>query len=111
MNIDRRFWKGRRILVTGANGFVGSWLVSELLNQGAYVVALVYDLNDHQSEFYRSGNNKKSKVIGGRLEDYGLLDASISYYNLNTIFHLGAQTQVKEAYNSPLSTMETNIRG
>ena len=49
------YWRQERVLVTGATGLVGSWLVKELLAQGAYVVALVQDA-DPQSELYRSGD-------------------------------------------------------
>src|SRR5204863_4465311 len=48
-------WSGRRVLVTGATGIVGSWLVGALLERGATVVALVVD-RDPQSELVRSGD-------------------------------------------------------
>ncbi|MBI4627963.1 MAG: SDR family oxidoreductase, partial [Candidatus Rokubacteria bacterium] len=48
------FWKGHRVLVTGATGVVGAWLVKDLLARGAHVVALVLDA-DPQSELHRSG--------------------------------------------------------
>lgn len=54
----RNFWSGRRVLVTGATGIVGSWVVKELIARSAEVVALVLDANP-QTELYRSGSIKK----------------------------------------------------
>jgi uncharacterized protein YbjT (DUF2867 family) len=57
-------WSGRRVLVTGATGFVGSWLVKGLVQRKAQVVALVRDL-DHQSELVRSGAIRRVTVVNG----------------------------------------------
>ena len=104
------FWKERRVFVTGAAGFVGSWLVKELLAQGAYVVALVRDA-DPQSEIYRSGDVQRVSVINGTLEDFWTLERAVNGHEVSTIFHLGAQTIVRTAHRFPLPTFEANIRG
>lgn len=104
------FWEERRVLVTGATGFVGSWLVKELLAQGAYVVTLVRDA-DPQSELYRSGNIHQVSVVNGTLEDFWTLEQAINGQEADTVFHLGAQTIVGTAQRFPLPTFEANIRG
>lgn len=103
-------WSGRRVLVTGATGVIGSWLVKELLAAGAHVVALVRDA-DPQSELYRSGDVRNIAVVTGSLEEFWTLERAINEHETDTIFHLGAQTIVGTAYRFPLSTFETNIRG
>lgn len=105
-----RFWQDRRVFVTGATGMVGSWLVKGLLEQGAYVVALVQDA-DPQSEFYRSGDFQQASVVNGALENFWTLERAINLHEINTVFHLGAQTIVGVAHRSPLPTFEANIRG
>lgn len=109
-SIVHRPWSNRRVFVTGATGVIGSWLVKELLAQGSSVVALVLDA-DHQSEFFRSGDYRRSSIINGRLEDFGALERAINFYETDTVFHLGAQTIVGVAHRFPLPTFETNIRG
>ena len=104
------FWKGRRGFVTGATGMVGSWLVKDLLAQGAYVVALVRDANP-QSEIYRSGDIQRVSVVNGALEDFWTLERAINEHEVDTVFHLGAQTIVGTAHRFPLPTFEANIRG
>lgn len=104
------FWHGRRVFVTGATGIIGSWLVKELLTQGAYVVALVRDA-DPQSELYRSGDINRISVVNGLLEDFWTLERAINEYETDTVFHLGAQTLVGVAHRFPLPTFESNIRG
>lgn len=104
------FWKDKRVFVTGATGLVGSSLVKELIDQKAFVVALVSDV-DPNSEMYRSGAANKITVVNGRLEDYACLERAISEYEIDTVFHLGAQAIVTVAYRSPLLTFESNIRG
>ncbi len=104
------FWHDRRVFVTGATGLVGSWLVKDLLAEGARVVALVRD-PDPQSEFYRSGDYRDTSVVQGSLEDYRSLERAINEHEVDTVFHLAAQPIVGVAHRSPLQTFETNIRG
>ncbi len=104
------FGAQRRVLVTGATGIIGSWLIKELLAQGAYVVALVQDA-DPQSELYRSGDIQRVSVVNGDLEDFWTLQRAISQHEVDTVFHLGAQTIVGTAHRFPLPTFEANIRG
>jgi len=104
------FWSKQRVLVTGATGIIGSWLVKDLLAQDAYVVALVRDTN-LQSELYRSGDIQRVLVVSGRLEDFWTLERAINEHEVDTVFHLGAQTIVSTAHRFPLPTFEANIRG
>jgi CDP-glucose 4,6-dehydratase len=103
-------WSGRRVLVTGASGFVGSWLVKALVARGAYVVVLIRDL-DHHSELVRSGAVRHAAVVNGCLEDYYSIERGINKHEADTVFHLGAQAIVGAAWRSPLPTFEANIRG
>lgn len=112
-NVDSEpnlFWRERRVLITGANGLIGSWLVPELLAQGAQVVALVKDA-DPQSELYRSGLVRRVTVVNGVLENFPTLERAINLHETETIFHLGAQSLVGVAHRFPLSTLESNVRG
>ena len=104
------FWTNRRVLVTGATGLVGSWLVKALLADNAYVVCLVRDW-DPQSELIRSGDIGRCSVVSGRLEEYADVERAIVEHEIETVIHLGAQTIVGSALRSPLPTFEANIRG
>ena len=104
------WWRGRRVFVTGATGIVGSWLVKELVGEGAFVVALVLDA-DPQSEFYRSGVDRRVTVVNGALEDEHMVERAVAGWETDTVLHLGAQTLVGVAHRAPLPTFETNIRG
>lgn len=108
--MNSKFWYGRRVFVTGATGIVGSWLVKELLEKGANVVALIRD-TDPQSELYRSGDINKISVVNGCLEDFYTLKRVLNEQEIETVFHLGAQTIVGAAYRDPFHTFEVNIRG
>jgi CDP-glucose 4,6-dehydratase len=104
------FWRGRRVLVTGATGMIGSWLVKELLARSAHVVALVLDA-DPQSELLRSGDIQRVSVVNGDLGDFAAVERAINLHETDTVIHLGAQTIVGAAHRFPLATFEANIRG
>ncbi len=103
-------WNNRRVLVTGATGIVGSWLVRRLVDAGASVVVLVRD-HDPQSELLRSGTIGRCAVVDGRLEIPGDVERAINEHEVDTVFHLGAQTIVGTALRNPVPTFEANIRG
>jgi CDP-glucose 4,6-dehydratase len=110
MNRERTFWQDRRVFVTGGTGLVGAWTIDALLDAGAHVVALIKDA-DPQSELFRSGNIQRLSVVNGKLEDFFTLEQAINLHEIDTVFHLGAQTLVQVAHRFPLQTFEANIRG
>jgi CDP-glucose 4,6-dehydratase len=104
------FWRDQRVLVTGANGFVGSWLCHRLVSEGAQVVALIRD-HVPGSNFHRLGLDSQVDEVLGTLTDFDLVWRTVSEYMVDYCFHLAAQAIVGVANHSPLSTFESNIRG
>ncbi len=107
---DRGFWQDRPTFVTGATGLVGGWLVRRLLDSNADVVCLIRDWVP-QCELVREGIIERVKVVRGDVRDKALLERTIEEYEIDTVFHLAAQTIVGTADRHPVSTFETNIGG
>jgi len=108
--MDLTFWKKRSVFVTGATGLLGSWLTEALADSGAAVTCLVRDWTAG-SRLVRSRVIDRVNVVHGDLTDYALLARALNEYEVDTVFHLGAQTIVGTAERSALSTFESNIRG
>ena len=108
--MNTSFWRDRPVLVTGATGLLGSWLVKRLLVLEADVVVLVRDWVP-QSELVSGGMLDRVKVVRGDVRDGPLLERILGEYEIDTVFHLAAQTIVGIANRNPLSTFETNIGG
>ncbi len=104
------FWKHRSVLVTGATGLLGSELTLRLADAGADVVALVRD-GVPQSRFFELGLDRRVKIVRGDIEDLKILSRCLSEYEVDTVFHLAAQTIVGVAERDPVSTLDANIRG
>lgn len=104
------FWRDRPTLVTGGTGLVGSWLTRRLLEAGADVICLVRDWIP-QSEVVRSQTLDRVKVVRGDIRDRGIIERTLGEYEINTVFHLAAQTIVGIANRNPISSFESNIEG
>lgn len=103
-------YAGRRVLVTGATGFIGGHLVRALEAAGASVVALIRDANP-QSMLLRSGLVSRVTVVNGAVEESGVVERSIARYDTDVVFHLAAQALVGAAWRAPVVTLEANVRG
>ncbi len=104
------FWDTRPVLVTGATGLVGSWVVKSLLRERADVVCLVRD-SVPQSELNRSGDLHRVRTVHGDVVNQSLLERVLGEYEIDTVIHLAAQTIVGVANRNPVSTFESNIQG
>lgn len=104
------FWVRRRVFVTGASGLLGSALVEELVARGAGVTCLLRDWVP-DSRLIGEDLLRRVEIVRGELEDLTVLLRAINEYEIDTVFHLGAQTIVGTASRSPLSTFDGNIRG
>jgi CDP-glucose 4,6-dehydratase len=108
--VNNSFWRDRPVLVTGATGLVGGWLVRRLVATGADIVCLVRDQVPN-SELYRSRLVDRVRIVAGDLCDQALVERALGEYEIDTVFHLAAQTIVTIANRNPVSTFESNIRG
>ncbi|HIK11982.1 MAG TPA: GDP-mannose 4,6-dehydratase [Oscillatoriaceae cyanobacterium M33_DOE_052] len=104
------FWQDRSVLVTGCTGLLGSWMVQELVSRGANVVGLVRDWVP-QSRLFTEDLSQKITTVYGQIEDLATLERTINEHEIDTVFHLAAQTIVGVANREPLGTFEANIKG
>lgn len=104
------FWRDRPVLVTGATGLLGGWLVRRLVAERAAVVALVRDWVP-RSTLLSGDVLSRVTVVRGDVRDQELLERVLGEYEVDTVFHLAAQTIVGVANANPVSTLDTNIRG
>ncbi len=103
--------KNKRVLVTGADGFIGSHLVEKLINEGARVTALVY-YNSWESIGLLNeidDINKKCEIVKGDIRDSHFCLRLTE--NQEYLFHLAALIAIPYSYVAPISFFETNVLG
>ena len=106
---NRGFWLDRQVAVTGATGFLGAHLCGLLTDVGAHVVILQRDRVVPTS--IAAAWMERVSVVDGDVTDQALLERLFGEYDVRTVFHLAAQTQVQVANHNPISTFEANITG
>jgi CDP-glucose 4,6-dehydratase len=104
------FWRDRSVLVTGATGLVGGWVIRQLLAADADLVCIVRDWVP-RSELVASGLLDRIRVVRGDIRDQETIERALGEYEVATVLHLAAQTTVGVANRNPVSTLDTNIRG
>jgi CDP-glucose 4,6-dehydratase len=102
-------YKNTRILITGHTGFKGSWLVLWLLNLGASVVG--YSLDAPTDPNHHEILDLDIGTVIGNINDLGKLQKTIDTFQPNIVFHMAAQSLVRQSYINPVETFETNVIG
>src|SRR3989338_2682473 len=103
-------WKNLPVLVTGADGFIGSWIAKELIEQGAEVYTIVRDIKK-QSNLDVLNLRNKINIVHGDLANFDVCNSVLKEHKIVICFHIAAQAIVGIANDSPLSTFESNIKG
>ena len=104
--------KNKKVLVTGADGFIGSHVVEELVHNGAEVDAMVY-YNSWNSHGWLGDIPKeifsKIKIVRADVRDSGHMNQLIP--NFDYVLHLASLIAIPYSYDAPLSYVETNVIG
>lgn len=109
--VDRQFWKGKRVLVTGHTGFKGAWLALWLEKLGASVTGFSIGIPTEPSLFGALGQGGRVADLRGDIRDGEALCAALEASKPEIVFHLAAQSLVRLSYQDPLGTLSTNIMG
>ncbi len=103
-------WTGKRVLVTGAGGFIGSHLAESLVRAGASVRALVrYNSGGRRGWLDESALQKDMEIVAGDITDSGSVASAMQ--GREVVFHLAALIAIPYSYTAPLSYVQTNIVG
>src|SRR5574344_803890 len=111
MNFDLRFYKGKKVFVTGHTGFKGSWLCKILNMLGAEVMGFALEPNEQNSIFDILSMKKDIYSVIGDIRDFEIVKRNILNFQPEIVFHLAAQPLVIESYKNPVYTFNTNIIG
>ncbi|RMH54152.1 MAG: SDR family NAD(P)-dependent oxidoreductase [Candidatus Hydrogenedentota bacterium] len=106
------FYQGRRCLVTGAGGFIGSHLTEELLRRGARVTALIrYNSRNHWGwlEDFANAYSGGLEVIAGDITDANFCEELVKGHD--TVFHLAALIAIPYSYRAPFQYVRVNVEG
>jgi CDP-glucose 4,6-dehydratase len=104
-------YRGRRVFVTGHTGFKGAWLSEWLTTLGADVTGYALEPPTEPNLFDALGLRSKLRHLVGDVRDHGRLAAEMQAAEPAIVFHLAALAIVRQAYEDPRGTFETNIMG
>jgi len=111
MAIDRTFWQGRRVLLTGHTGFKGAWLSLWLAQLGAKVRGFALDPPTQPSLWVAASLHELIADRRGDVRDLAALQAVVSETKPEIVLHLAAQSLVRASYQDPVGTFDTNVMG
>ena len=109
--LNRPFWRGRRVLLTGHTGFKGSWLSLWLDALGAAVTGYALAPPTEPSLYAQAGVGKTLRSITADIRDFPRLAAAVAECRPEVVIHMAAQSVVKRGYSDPIETYAANVMG
>ena len=107
----KKFYKNKRVLITGVTGFKGAWLASWLSKLGAKVYGTGFNPNQNKNFFYKLNLQKKINLKLFDIRNFNKLNKYINKSKPTIVFHLAAQPLIYESYEKPHLTFDVNFRG
>ena len=109
--MNEKFWKNKKILITGHTGFKGSWLTIWLKKLGADITGFSKSIPTNPNLFEISNIAAEINSINGDVQDYQFLKETITKVEPEIVFHMAAQSLVIKSYSDPIETYSTNVMG
>ena len=107
----QKFFKGKKVLVTGHTGFKGAWLCQILILWGAQVSGISLAPDTKQNMYSILNLKKKMSSHIADVRNFEKIKSIVAKEKPDIVFHLAAQPIVRESYDTPLYTVETNVMG
>ncbi len=109
--IDPRFWRGKRVLLTGHTGFKGSWAAIWLAGLGAEVTGLALAPDQDPSLFELAAVDSLARSLIVDLRDLVAIQAALAGQAFDLVLHMAAQPILRTAISDPVATFASNVMG
>lgn len=109
--IDPKFWRGKRVFLTGHTGFKGSWLSLWLQSMGAELYGYALNPPTNPALFDEAQVAQGMTSVIGDVRDYGSLFGALKQSRAEIVIHMAAQPLVRLSYDQPVETYATNVMG
>jgi CDP-glucose 4,6-dehydratase len=111
VGVNRAFWQGKRVFLTGHTGFKGSWISLWLKSMAAQVTGFALAPNTTPSLFEEARVADGMTSIIGDVRDQGALQKALADAQPEIVIHMAAQPLVRYSYANPVETYATNVMG
>lgn len=109
--VNRTYWKGRNVFVTGHTGFKGSWLCLWLDRLGANVTGYALEPPTQPSLFEQARVGASVRSVFGDIRDFPRLKSTLEECHPDVVIHMAAQSVVRRGYEDPIETYSSNVMG
>lgn len=109
--MNSEFWRGRKVLITGHTGFKGSWLAAILARAGAKLRGIAQPPATSPNHFDLIKDRMACESLILDVREFEPLIRAVREFRPEVVFHLAAQSLVRESYRDPLGTYATNVMG
>ena len=109
--LNKNFYKGKKILITGHTGFKGTWMCKVLLELGAEVSGYALEPPTEPSLFELTDMGSQMQSIRGDIRDIEHLKRVFQEVRPEIVIHMAAQPLVRESYENPVYTYDVNVMG
>lgn len=110
-HVNRSFWNGRRVFLTGHTGFKGSWMSLWLSSLGANLTGYGLPAPTHPSLYEQARVEELVKSVHADIRDFSRLKAAIAACQPEVVIHMAAQSVVRRGYEDPIETYSSNVMG
>jgi len=111
VGLNRAFWQGKRVFLTGHTGFKGAWLSLWLKRLGADVTGFALEPPTSPSLFALAKVSAGLNSVIGDIRDLNHVKSAMFEAQPEVVIHMAAQSLVLQSYNDPLETYMTNVMG
>jgi CDP-glucose 4,6-dehydratase len=109
--LNRTFWNGRKVFVTGHTGFKGSWLCLWLHALGAKITGYALEPPTQPNLFEQAEITSTVRSVRADIRDFSRLKEMLSECRPEVVIHMAAQSVVRRGYLDPIETYSANVMG